>query len=99
MQRVFLEGFFPVKLFLCGDLMFGRGMDQAFSTSCDPELYERSVKDAREYRVDEKDAEPPRFFVPRGTDRRGLRTRSLADRSVNEAGDLKKADRSDELTF
>lgn len=38
-----------ISLALCGDIMTGRGVDQAFATSCDPVLYERSVRDARRY--------------------------------------------------
>ena len=38
-----------VKLFLCGDLMTGRGIDQALPHSVDPTLYESYVKDARRY--------------------------------------------------
>lgn len=38
-----------VKLFLCGDVMLGRGIDQAFKHSVDPVLYESYVKDARAY--------------------------------------------------
>ncbi len=38
-----------VELMLCGDLMCGRGVDQLFSTSCDPTLHERHVNDARTY--------------------------------------------------
>jgi poly-gamma-glutamate capsule biosynthesis protein CapA/YwtB (metallophosphatase superfamily) len=36
-------------LFLCGDVMTGRGIDQVLSHSCSPELYEPWVKDARDY--------------------------------------------------
>lgn len=36
-------------LCLCGDLMTGRGVDQAFRTSVEPRLYEPYVKDARRY--------------------------------------------------
>ncbi len=38
-----------VKLFLAGDVMTGRGIDQALSNSVDPVLYEPYVKDARDY--------------------------------------------------
>ena len=38
-----------VKLFLCGDVMTGRGIDQALPFSVDPVLYESYVKDARDY--------------------------------------------------
>lgn len=39
----------PLVLFLGGDLMTGRGVDQAFHTSVDPRLYEPYVEDARRY--------------------------------------------------
>jgi len=38
-----------VTLFLCGDLMLGRGVDQALAASVDPTLHESYVKDARHY--------------------------------------------------
>jgi poly-gamma-glutamate capsule biosynthesis protein CapA/YwtB (metallophosphatase superfamily) len=38
-----------VTLFLCGDVMTGRGIDQALPHPCDPILYESWVKDARRY--------------------------------------------------
>lgn len=38
-----------VTLFLCGDVMTGRGVDQLLPNSVDPVLYESYVKDAREY--------------------------------------------------
>ncbi len=38
-----------VRLFLCGDVMTGRGIDQALPYSVDPTLYESYVKDARDY--------------------------------------------------
>lgn len=38
-----------LKLFLCGDVMTGRGLDQALSNSVDPVLYESYIKDARNY--------------------------------------------------
>lgn len=40
---------FCVTLFLCGDVMTGRGLDQILPNSVDPRLYESFVKDAREY--------------------------------------------------
>jgi poly-gamma-glutamate capsule biosynthesis protein CapA/YwtB (metallophosphatase superfamily) len=39
-----------LKLFLCGDVMAGRGIDQAFLNSVDPVLYEPYVKDAGTYK-------------------------------------------------
>ncbi len=38
-----------VTLFLCGDVMTGRGIDQILPHPSDPQLYEMYVKDAREY--------------------------------------------------
>ena len=38
-----------VTLFLCGDVMTGRGIDQILTNSVDPRLYESYVKDARVY--------------------------------------------------
>jgi poly-gamma-glutamate capsule biosynthesis protein CapA/YwtB (metallophosphatase superfamily) len=39
----------PLRLFLCGDVMTGRGIDQVLSHSAPPVLYEQYVKDARRY--------------------------------------------------
>lgn len=36
-------------LFLCGDVMTGRGLDQVLPRSADPELHEPYVRDARRY--------------------------------------------------
>jgi poly-gamma-glutamate synthesis protein (capsule biosynthesis protein) len=38
-----------VKLFLCGDVMTGRGIDQILPSPCDPELDEPWVKSALDY--------------------------------------------------
>jgi poly-gamma-glutamate synthesis protein (capsule biosynthesis protein) len=38
-----------VKIFLCGDVMTGRGIDQILPYPSDPELKEPFVKDARDY--------------------------------------------------
>ena len=38
-----------ITLFLCGDVMTGRGIDQIFPHPSDPILYEPYVKDARRY--------------------------------------------------
>src|SRR5438045_5345616 len=38
-----------LRLFLCGDVMTGRGIDQALSHPANPILYEPYVRDAREY--------------------------------------------------
>ncbi len=39
----------PVSLFMCGDVMTGRGIDQILPHPGDPRLFEPYVKDAREY--------------------------------------------------
>ena len=39
----------PVTLFLAGDVMIGRGIDQVLPHPGDPALYESYVKDARDY--------------------------------------------------
>lgn len=38
-----------IRLFLCGDVMTARGIDQILPNSVDPILYEGYVKDARDY--------------------------------------------------
>jgi len=38
-----------MRLFLCGDVMTGRGIDQALPHPANPILYEPYVHDAREY--------------------------------------------------
>src|SRR6266567_5259320 len=38
-----------LRLFLCGDVMTGRGIDQALAHPVNPVLYELYVRDAREY--------------------------------------------------
>jgi poly-gamma-glutamate synthesis protein (capsule biosynthesis protein) len=38
-----------VTLFLCGDVMTGRGIDQILSSPSDPQLYESYVRDATRY--------------------------------------------------
>ena len=38
-----------ITLFLCGDMMTGRGIDQVLPSSVDPHIYEPYVKDARDY--------------------------------------------------
>lgn len=38
-----------LRLFLCGDVMPGRGIDQILPTPSSPELYEPYVRDARDY--------------------------------------------------
>ena len=38
-----------ITLFLCGDVMTGRGVDQILMAPSAPEIHERCVRDAREY--------------------------------------------------
>jgi poly-gamma-glutamate synthesis protein (capsule biosynthesis protein) len=38
-----------IRLFLCGDVMTGRGVDQILASPCDPGLHESYVQDARDY--------------------------------------------------
>ena len=38
-----------IKLFLCGDVMTGRGIDQILPSPSHPRIYESYVRDAREY--------------------------------------------------
>ena len=38
-----------LTLFLCGDVMTGRGVDQVFARACPPDLYEPNVRSALEY--------------------------------------------------
>ena len=39
----------PLRLFLCGDVMTGRGIDQVLPHPCDPILHEEYVKSALDY--------------------------------------------------
>lgn len=39
----------PIRIFLCGDVMTGRGIDQALPHPGNPVLHESYVRDAREY--------------------------------------------------
>lgn len=39
----------PITLFLCGDVMTGRGIDQVLPYPSDPRLHESFVRDARDY--------------------------------------------------
>ena len=43
------ENITPVLLFLSGDVMLGRGIDQVLPYSNDPELFEPHIRDARAY--------------------------------------------------
>lgn len=52
-----------IRLFLCGDVMTGRAIDQIMPRPNSPEIYERHIKDAREYlSLGEKVSGP----IPRG---------------------------------
>ena len=56
-----------IKLFLCGDVMTGRGIDQILRESCEPQLYERYVRNAVDYvRLAERASGP----IPRRVDER-----------------------------
>jgi poly-gamma-glutamate capsule biosynthesis protein CapA/YwtB (metallophosphatase superfamily) len=39
----------PIRMFLCGDVMTGRGIDQILPHPGDPSLYESYIRDARDY--------------------------------------------------
>jgi poly-gamma-glutamate capsule biosynthesis protein CapA/YwtB (metallophosphatase superfamily) len=39
----------PIRLFLCGDVMIGRGIDQVLGHPCDPALHESYVHSATDY--------------------------------------------------
>jgi poly-gamma-glutamate synthesis protein (capsule biosynthesis protein) len=48
-----------LRLFLCGDVMTGRGIDQVLAQPSDPVLYEGYINDARDYvRLAERDSGP-----------------------------------------
>jgi poly-gamma-glutamate synthesis protein (capsule biosynthesis protein) len=49
----------PICLFLCGDVMTGRGIDQVLPRAGNPVLYERYVRDARAYVQLAEDAHGP----------------------------------------
>jgi len=51
-----------MRLFLCGDVMTGRGIDQALSHPVNPILYEPHLRDAREYVALAEEASGP---IPR----------------------------------
>ncbi|MFJ8079050.1 CapA family protein [Streptomyces sp. NPDC096205] len=53
----------PVSLFLCGDVMLGRGVDQVLPHPLDPAIPEQYVRDARDYVAL---AEAVHGAVPRG---------------------------------
>ena len=54
-----------IRLFLCGDVMTGRGIDQALPHPCEPTLDEGYVKDARVYVKIAEEANGP---IPRPVD-------------------------------
>jgi poly-gamma-glutamate synthesis protein (capsule biosynthesis protein) len=60
-----MSGEAPVTLFLCGDVMIGRGVDQVLPRSCDPRLYEPVVTSAAEYVALAEEAHGP---IPRPVD-------------------------------
>lgn len=55
-----------VTLFLCGDVMLARGIDQILAHPCDPTLYEPHMTDARDYvaLAEEVSGEIPRGVPP-----------------------------------
>ena len=54
-----------LRLFLCGDLMLGRGIDQIMPQAAAPDLYEPYIRDARRYVSLAESANGP---IPRGVD-------------------------------
>lgn len=52
-----------ITLFVCGDVMLARGIDQILQAPGDPELYEPSLDDARDYIAIAEDVSGP---IPRG---------------------------------
>lgn len=55
----------PIRLFLCGDVMTGRGIDQVLRHPCDPALHEVYVQTAVDY---VRFAEAANGPIPRGVD-------------------------------
>ena len=49
-------------LFVCGDVMLARGIDQILADPCDPTLHEPHMEDARDYIAIAEDASGP---IPR----------------------------------
>ncbi len=58
-SRACLQKPFVISIFLCGDVMTGRGIDQALPSPSDPALYESCVHNAREYVALAEDAHGP----------------------------------------
>jgi poly-gamma-glutamate capsule biosynthesis protein CapA/YwtB (metallophosphatase superfamily) len=54
-----------IRLFLCGDVMIGRGIDQVLAHPCDPVLYESHVRSAMDYVRLAEEANGP---IPRPAD-------------------------------
>jgi poly-gamma-glutamate synthesis protein (capsule biosynthesis protein) len=52
-----------VTLFVCGDVMLARGIDQILGAPCDPKLYEPHMDDARDYIAIAEEVSGP---IPRG---------------------------------
>ena len=57
-----------ITLFLCGDVMTGRGVDQILRHPSDPILYESFIEDARQYVALAERVSGP---IPRRRARRG----------------------------
>jgi poly-gamma-glutamate synthesis protein (capsule biosynthesis protein) len=69
-------------LFLCGDVMTGRGIDQVLAHPSDPIIYEDYVRDAREYvRLAEKVNGP----IPRDADPRYVWGHALEELTGTDA--------------
>lgn len=52
-----------ITLFVCGDVMLARGIDQILGEPCDPKLYEPHMDDARDYVAIAEEVAGP---IPRG---------------------------------
>lgn len=52
-----------ITMFVCGDVMLARGIDQILPTPCDPTLYEPHMTDARDYVTLAEEVSGP---IPRG---------------------------------
>ena len=48
-----------IRIFLCGDVMLGRGIDQVLAHPCDPTLHENYVQSALGYVALAEDANGP----------------------------------------
>jgi poly-gamma-glutamate synthesis protein (capsule biosynthesis protein) len=65
-----------LTLFLCGDIMTGRGVDQALPHPCPPEIYETYLRDARDYVARAERVHGP---IPRPVDFRYIWGDALAE--------------------